>query len=98
LGTETVPLRDIFDVVKHALNTFRAVVANGYGFSIFEDGVAKIGILFASPNTIKSLAIKRIAQDIMNVFVKTAWRYGTVPVYDCAIPEMPTGIADFAFG
>ena len=34
----------------------------------------------------------------MNIFVKAAGRYRAVPVDDGAVPQVATGVADFAFG
>ena len=34
----------------------------------------------------------------MNIFVKATGRYCAIPIDDGAVPEMPTGVADFAFG
>ena len=70
----------------------------GTDFAVFEDGIAEVRVFLTGPDLVEIRFAEGVAEAVVNIFVKTAGRYRAIPVDDGAVPQVATGIADFAFG
>ena len=50
------------------------------------------------PDLVEVRFAEGVAEAVVNIFVKAAGRYRAIPVDDGAVPQVATGVADFAFG